>query len=89
MIRLALRSFWRHCFVAITEADNRTPSLFRVAGLALSVFMAVTSGYATFVHGHLFDASGFGVGVASLWAAVGIGERVAHYIGHDPQAKEG
>jgi hypothetical protein len=73
------RALGRQMFMLVSEADNRTTSVFRVAGLGLSVFMAVAAGHGTFIHGHPFDSSGFGMGVAALWAAVGIGERIAHY----------
>jgi hypothetical protein len=71
----------RGCLGLITEADNKTPSAFRVAALVISCHMAWLQWYDTVVNSNPFMANEFGMGIAAVWAAAGLGERVAHYSG--------
>ena len=69
-----------HVLIAIlTEADNKTPSAFRVSALVVTGWAVAFQYHATVVSNLGFDAMGFGGGIAAVWAAAGIGERIAHY----------
>lgn len=61
----------------LTEADNKTASVFRALALSLSVHMAVLASWQVFVMGQALDFGNYAMGLAALWAGAGIGERVA------------
>ena len=79
MIRRFLAATGRILLAIVTEADNRTPSAFRVSALVVTAHMMALSFHATVTANLGFDASSFGMGIAAVWAAAGIGERVAAY----------
>jgi hypothetical protein len=60
----------------ITEADNRTPSFFRVMALTLSIHIAVLASWIVFVQGGQIDFLGYAGGIGGLWAAAGISEKL-------------
>lgn len=79
MIRDFINACGRVLIAILTEADNRTPSAFRVSALVVTGHMMMLSYHATVVGNLGFDAMGFGGGIAAVWAAAGIGERVASW----------
>jgi hypothetical protein len=79
MIGDFIRAVGRVLLAIITEADNKTPSAFRVSALVVTGHMMALQFHATVISNLGFDAMGFGGGIAAVWAAAGIGERVANY----------
>ena len=79
MIREFIRACGRVLLAILTEADNKTASAFRVSALVITGHMMMLSYHATVTSNLGFDASGFGMGIAAVWAAAGIGERVASW----------
>ena len=75
MTRLRSAALWLRAL--LSEADNATPSVFRVMALALSVHLAVLASWVVFVLGQALDFTSYGTALAALWAAAGLGERVA------------
>jgi hypothetical protein len=75
--RVTLLGRW--CLNLLTEADNKTPSAFRVAALIVTAHMCGLQYVDTVITNHPFMANDFGMGIAAVWAAAGIGERIAHY----------
>lgn len=71
--------FGRACRGAMTEADNVTVSAFRVVAIIVSAHMCGLQFVDTVMNSHPFAAQDFGLGMAAIWAAVGLGERAAHY----------
>ena len=61
----------------LTEADNATPSVFRTMALSLSIHMAVLATWVVFEQGQTLDFTAYGTALAAIWAAAGIGERMA------------
>ena len=67
-------AWWR---LLLTEADNATPSVFRALALSLSVHMAVLASWIVFVARQPLDFQAYATGLAAIWAAAGLGERLA------------
>jgi hypothetical protein len=79
MFKTFLHGCGRVLIAILTEADNKTPSAFRVSALVVTGHMMMLQYHSTVTSNLGFDAMGFGGGVAAVWAAAGIGERIAHY----------
>jgi hypothetical protein len=87
MIRAAVFALGRGFHGLITEADNRTVSVFRVVGVVVIAHMCGLQYVDTVMNSHPFDPNAFGLGVTGVLAAVGVSERVAHYCnGKDENA---
>ena len=68
------REWWR---LLLTEADNKTASVFRALALSLCVHLAVLASWQVFVLGLALDFTSYGTAVSVILAAAGIGERLA------------
>ncbi len=66
-----------YLLLLLTEADNRSPSIFRWLAFTQTIYLSVLAGWVTFKLGQPVDFNSYAIGVAALWAAAGIGERVA------------
>lgn len=79
MISVWVLRFGRAVHGLLTEADNRTLSAFRIAAIVVTAHMCGLQFVDTVMNSHPFAAENFGLGVAAVWAAVGLGERAAQY----------
>ena len=71
--------FGKSCHSIISGADNKTLSVFRIAAMTISAHMCGLQFVDTVIHAHPFASQDFGIGMAAIWAAVGLGERAAQY----------
>ncbi len=81
MFKSFLQGCGRVLIALLTEADNKTASVFRASALVITVFAMALQYHVTIVANLGFDALSFLSGIAAVWAAAGIGERVANYMG--------
>jgi hypothetical protein len=66
-----------YLLMLLTESDNKTASVFRWLAFTQTIYLSVLAGWVTFKLGQPIDFNSYAIGVAALWAAAGIGERVA------------